>query len=477
MITLRMISHRYHGSVKLHFLLKQLVGYIIYWLSVWFLHLFIYHEDLLPKNYIWLSFLVPASAYIEKLARASNRQSLCGLSREQIANITQREIIFALVTVFGVIVMTKEPIASRAFLALFFTLYAIWIIWMNNVGHRSLQRYLYRSQERGKTKTLVLAPPREIERDEALRVSSILPGSDVMGYVAFGGSPSSAAIDMASFPVLGDFRDLARICKDYGARMLLTTGIEDRPSLVQSIQKMCDSYGIRLVWVDDKAHKFKGKIDAHQDGNRVYLTRYSEPLEDPVMRFLKRLIDLCFSLIIAITIFPWLCLGVWLLQKIKSPGPLFYTQKRTGRNGEIFEVFKFRSMHINDSAGVQAKVGDSRIYPGGNFLRKSSLDEIPQIINVLRGQMSVVGPRPHFIDHDQAFGEFIDNYAVRYFAKPGITGLAQTKGCRGETDTELKVFQRVRLDNFYLRNWSLWMDLKIIVATAWQVIFPPQSAR
>ncbi|MDF1813796.1 MAG: exopolysaccharide biosynthesis polyprenyl glycosylphosphotransferase [Verrucomicrobiales bacterium] len=472
-----MISHRYHGSAKLHFLLKQITGYFIYWAVVWFLHLFVYKEDLLPANYVWMSFLVPASAYLEKMARASNRQSLCGLSKEQIANITQREIIFALVTVFGVIVMIKDPTASRAFLAIFFTLYAAWIIWMNHTGHRKLQRYLYRNQEKGKTKTLVLASPREIERDQAMRVTSILPGSDVMGYVAFGGTPTSAAIDMATFPVLGDFRDLARICKDYGARMLLATGIEDRPSLVQSLQQMCDSYGMRLVWVDDKEHKFKGKIDAYKDGNRVYVTNWSEPLEDPMMRFYKRIVDLSFSLLIACTVFPVLCFAVWILQKKNSPGPMFYSQKRTGRNGEVFEVLKFRSMHVNDNAGIQAKKGDSRIFPGGNFLRKSSLDEIPQFINVLKGQMSVVGPRPHFVDHDQAFEKIVDDYAVRYFAKPGITGLAQTKGCRGETDTDLKVRQRVRFDNFYLRNWTPWMDIKIILATAWQVIFPPQSAR
>ncbi|MCB1090673.1 MAG: sugar transferase, partial [Verrucomicrobiae bacterium] len=163
--------------------------------------------------------------------------------------------------------------------------------------------------------------------------------------------------------------------------------------------------------------------------------------------------------------------------RIVSPGPLFYRQKRTGRNGEIFEVYKFRTMHVNDTPGAQAKVGDPRIFPGGRFLRKSSLDEIPQFINVLLGEMSVVGPRPHFVDHDSQFAEIVHDYSVRHFAKPGVTGLAQVKGCRGETDTHLKVRQRVRLDHFYLRNWSLLMDVCIVCDTAIQVIFPPKSAR
>ncbi len=472
-----MISNRHTGAVKLHFIIKQAVGYGLFWIVVWMLHLFAYHESLEPANYVWLSLLIPTAAYLEKVARAANRQSLCGLSKEQISNITQREVIFALVAVFGAIVMMGDTSSSRAFLATFFTLYACWITWLNHVGHRILLRHLYRNQGKGRTKTLILASPREIAKNQALQMTSIVPGADLMGYVAFGGQPSAAISNSISFPILGDFRDLAVICKEYSVRLLLAAGIEDRPSLVRSLQTMCDSYGMRLIWVDDKEHKFKGKLDTHQDGNRLFLTKWSEPLEDPVARLSKRTVDFTLSLLALITVFPILCLFVWYLHRSQSPGPLFYRQKRTGRNGEVFEVFKFRSMHVNDQAGVQAQLHDSRIFRGGALLRKTSLDEIPQIINVLKGQMSIVGPRPHFIEHDLAFEEIVDDYAVRYFAKPGITGLAQIKGCRGETDTNLKIQQRVRLDNFYLRNWTLWMDFQIICSTALQVIFPPKSAR
>lgn len=132
------------------FLCAQASGRVpAFWAVVWLLHLCFYGDELRPANYIWLSFLVPAAAYLEKLARASNRQSLCRLTREQISNITQREVIFALVTVFGAIVMMRDPTASRVFLAVFFTCYAAWITWMNHVGHRMIQRFLYRNREKG----------------------------------------------------------------------------------------------------------------------------------------------------------------------------------------------------------------------------------------------------------------------------------------------------------------------------------------
>lgn len=474
-----MISHRYHGSTRLFFVFKQVVGYALFWLSLLLLHWFVYKNELNPSNYIGLSMVVPIAAYIEKMVRAANRQSLCGLNKEKVTNITQREIIFSMVAVFGVIVMTKNMIPSRVFLALFFASYACWVTWMNFEGHRLLQRLLYRNQEKGKTKTIVLASQKEVDQDRALQMSSHLPGSDVLGYVLFGGEVAGATgSGGASLPLLGEFSNLSQICRETKARMLLTAGIEDRPGLVQSLQQMCDSMGMRLVWVDDKAEKFKGNLDVIQHGNQVYLTKWSEPLEEPFARVWKRVFDIVFASTVLVTIYPLLYTIVWVLQKLYSPlGPVIYKQERTGRNGEVFEVLKFRTMHLNGEAQKQATRGDARIYKGGDFLRRASLDEIPQFFNVFKGEMSVVGPRPHYINHDEEFKEIVDDYAVRFFAKPGVTGLAQVKGCRGETDSDKSVRQRVRLDNFYLRNWSPWLDFKIIFLTMAHLVFPPDSAR
>lgn len=476
-----MISHRYYGLIRLHFLLKQIGNLTLFWGLVWVLHLIFYGTELAPTNYARVSFLVPGAAILEFLVREERLRSLGGLSRSQVWSITQRELLFSLVAIFGLIVMSKDDSYSRVFLAIYFGASSAWTAWMNLVGYRLLHRSLYarnrvgeRPSGRHHANTVVLASPREIERDSALHMTASVPGAEVLGYVTYGGG---AVATMPAFPVLGDFANLKDICRTCHAKLLLALGLDDQPDLIRSLQQLCDSLGMRLIWVDDKIDRFRGNLDSRREGSKLILTNWQEPLEDPMNRVIKRTADIAISGIVCLTVLPALCAFVKILQILHSPGPLLYRQKRTGRDGEIFEVLKFRTMHLNDSPGRQATIGDPRIYPGGAFLRKSSLDELPQFWNVLAGQMSVVGPRPHFVDHDLEFAEYVDDYPVRHFAKPGITGLAQVKGCRGETDTPRKVRQRVRLDHFYLRHWSPLMDLCILCDTALQVIRPPRSAR
>lgn len=472
-----MISDRVHGLVRLHFVLKVAVGLALFWSIVWVLHLFVHGNDLEPVKYLGISLLIPSAAIIELLAREKKRRSLCGLSRRAIWSITQREILFVLVAIFGILVMRQNSDISRLFLASYVLIYSVWIAWMNQVGHRALQRRLFQNGKRGSAGTVIVAPPNKIESDTAMHMSGSLPGAELLGYVSYGGG--GAAIDAPHFPFpnLGDFSDLVDICRSCGARLLLALGLDEKPELVRSLQESCDSLGMRLIWIDDKADRFGGNLDAFQSGSKLYVTNWREPLEDPGNRFLKRSFDLAVSGAVSLTILPPLMVFVWMLHRIFSPGPLFYLQPRTGRNGDVFQMIKFRTMHLNDTPGVQAKKGDPRIFPGGDLLRKTSLDEMPQFFNVFVGNMSVVGPRPHFTDHDEQFSEIIGDYPVRQFAKPGITGLAQVKGCRGETETERKIRQRVRLDHFYLRRWSLLLDICIICDTAVQIVFPPKSAR
>jgi putative colanic acid biosynthesis UDP-glucose lipid carrier transferase len=154
--------------------------------------------------------------------------------------------------------------------------------------------------------------------------------------------------------------------------------------------------------------------------------------------------------------------------KLSSPGPVFFRQRRKGLKGRPFSIYKFRSMRVHaQERGVvrQATRNDNRITPVGRFLRRTSLDEIPQFINVLRGEMSIVGPRPHALEHDDLYGPLISGYLDRYRIKPGITGWAQINGYRGETDALEKMAGRVEYDLYYLRHRSFWMDIKIVLRT------------
>lgn len=187
-------------------------------------------------------------------------------------------------------------------------------------------------------------------------------------------------------------------------------------------------------------------------------------------RVVKRLEDLLVGVLISLMILP-VCLVIALAIKLTSPGPILFKQYRTGINGQRFKVYKFRSMKIHeDQSGwvTQATKDDPRITPIGAFLRRTSLDELPQFYNVLQGRMSIVGPRPHALAHNEHYKELVESYMRRHKVKPGITGWAQVNGYRGETDTLEKMQKRVEYDLWYIDNWSLWLDIKIIFLTVFK---------
>ncbi|QEG20500.1 undecaprenyl-phosphate glucose phosphotransferase [Mariniblastus fucicola] len=192
--------------------------------------------------------------------------------------------------------------------------------------------------------------------------------------------------------------------------------------------------------------------------------------------FLKRLLDVSVaSLALMIVGIPMLMIAAAV--KLTSKGPILFKQKRYGLDGKQIDVWKFRSMKVceNGDKVVQAKKNDSRLTPIGGFIRKSSLDELPQIFNVLSGQMSLVGPRPHATAHNEYYRKEIEGYMLRHKVKPGMTGLAQVNGCRGETETIDKMEARIKFDHKYIRDWSIWLDLKIMFKTLF-VVFSRQNA-
>ena len=195
------------------------------------------------------------------------------------------------------------------------------------------------------------------------------------------------------------------------------------------------------------------------------MTTYTSPLEEPLNRLIKRLFDVVFSimcLIFSALLLPFIVLAI----KRQSSGPVFFRQRRTGLDGHDFYCYKFRSMHVNaDADRLQATEDDPRKFPFGDFMRKTNIDELPQFWNVLLGDMSIVGPRPHMLAHTEQYDKLIDKYMVRHFVKPGITGWAQVTGFRGETRELWQMEGRVERDIWYMQHWSLWLDIRIIWMT------------
>ena len=196
---------------------------------------------------------------------------------------------------------------------------------------------------------------------------------------------------------------------------------------------------------------------------------YDTPLGDPAKNFVKRVEDITFSLLILTFIAP-LLLIISIAIKLNSRGPIIFKQKRYGLSGKEITIYKFRSMTSQDDGEIikQATINDIRITKLGAFLRKTSLDELPQFINVLQGNISIVGPRPHAVAHNEEYRKLIPTYMQRHIVKPGITGWAQINGWRGETDTLEKMEKRVEFDLYYINHWSLWMDIKIIILTVFK---------
>ena len=202
-----------------------------------------------------------------------------------------------------------------------------------------------------------------------------------------------------------------------------------------------------------------------------------EPLESLLNRSIKRLFDICFSIFIVVFVLSWMLPLLALLIKLESKGPVFFIQSRSGRENQKFNCYKFRSMRVNEDSDVkQASRNDYRITTIGAFMRRTNLDELPQFFNVLMGDMSVVGPRPHMISHTEEYSKMIEKYMVRHFLKPGITGWAQVRGYRGETKDTTAMVKRIEHDVWYLENWSFLLDMKIIFLTLWVTVIGDDNA-
>ena len=235
---------------------------------------------------------------------------------------------------------------------------------------------------------------------------------------------------------------------------------------IMDLMNYADNNLIRFKIIPDFRAFLDKKVTIDFYNNIPVLSLRKDPMENVFNLFLKRAFDIVFSISIILLIFPWLLPLISLLIKLTSPGPVFFKQKRTGRDNKEFFCYKFRTMKLNKEADqLQASTNDPRITPIGRFLRKTSLDELPQFFNVLIGDMTVVGPRPHMLKHTDDYSVAIDKFMVRHFVKPGITGWAQVRGYRGETQNPDKMVKRISHDLWYMENWSFLLDIKIILLT------------
>jgi putative colanic acid biosynthesis UDP-glucose lipid carrier transferase len=283
--------------------------------------------------------------------------------------------------------------------------------------------------------------------------------------------------ELSLHPILSKISDALEVCKEYGATEIYSTvSPEQNPHIYQLISK-ADQNCIRFKFVPDFGTFIKRQFHVEHLNEMPVISLRNEPMEDLDSRIRKRLFDIVVSSLVLLYILSWLIPLIALLIKIESKGPVFFIQPRSGKDNKNFPCLKFRSMFVNERANEkQATKNDSRITKIGKFLRRTNLDEFPQFLNVLTGHMSIVGPRPHMLKHTDEYSRLIGQYMVRQFLKPGITGWAQVNGFRGETQTILQMQKRVEHDLWYMENWSLWLDIKIMFLTVYNTFKGEENA-
>jgi putative colanic acid biosynthesis UDP-glucose lipid carrier transferase len=277
---------------------------------------------------------------------------------------------------------------------------------------------------------------------------------------------------------LGKFNDVFKYATDNIVDEIYCSLSSLSKDQINKIKKFAIEKGIVVKLIPNSNELYsKNQSREYYDDAVMVLNVKKLPFEFPENFFIKRIFDIVFSLFVCVFLLSWLWPILWVLVKLESKGPLLFKQKREGINVEKFVCYKFRSMKMNNlSHKIHATKNDNRVTKMGAFLRKTSMDELPQFINVLFGDMSVVGPRPHLESLSLEYQKDVKDYLKRHIVKPGITGLAQVSGCRGEIKNKIDIKNRVRFDIFYIENWSFSFDIKIILQTILNVFKGEEKA-
>ncbi len=291
-------------------------------------------------------------------------------------------------------------------------------------------------------------------------------GYNVLGYF----DDTSGDVSMEKIGYLGRVDALIDWLERNKVNYLFCNLSSDRVKEIQKIITYCENHLVHFYSVPNVRNYVYHRMSVQFIGNSVVLALRNEPMRTLRARLMKRTFDVVFSLLVIVLLLWWVTIIVAIVTMLTMPGPIFFRQKRNGLDNREFTCLKFRTMVVNkDADNLQATRNDERITKWGSFMRRTNIDELPQFLNVLVGDMSVVGPRPHMIRHNVEYQQLIDNYMVRFYCRPGITGWAQVTGSRGETRHVSEMEERIRKDIWYIENWTFMLDMRIIWLTIYNM--------
>lgn len=464
-----MVSHRSIGIRTSALACRLLMVSFSFWawLFIWQSTLFS-DSDVLKRYLLYNEFLL-----IGILFSWGGKHEARGLHHEWVGAIRQsfRQSLFGIFCVFLVVFALQDATVSRSFFFSYIPWFYLTLLFSNYFLPRSLGKWAFSGD---REERVALAGTVE----QAARLAPWLKQKSFVGFHTVGLiCPQPSAPVVSPFPVLGPIDQMSSILRDSSITQVIVLDLSLGSAWIRQMTHLCESAAVRLLAVHDLNTYFNHTTTTFEDDGVRFIGLRDEPLESPSNRFLKRLLDLSVAIPVVFLILPFSTLFVWILQCIQSPGSVFFKQVRTGMMGRPFTIYKYRTMDVHQGdESKQASKGDPRIYPGGGLLRRFSVDELPQFINVLRGDMSVVGPRPHLPKHEELFAKVMSKYFIRKFIRPGLTGWAQVNGFRGEIHCENDIQKRVEADIHYLENWSFSFDCLILLKTIKHCVFPPRSA-
>lgn len=277
--------------------------------------------------------------------------------------------------------------------------------------------------------------------------------------------------------ILGNIKDMEQIITERNVEVVVIALPFSESFHLDEIIAACSRLAVRTHIIPDYLSVTSKKFQVNVIGDFPIITVRNEPLAEAHWQFIKRIIDIVFSVLVFIFVLSWLFPLISFLNKISGNGSTLFVQDRLGVKDQIFQCYKFRTMYIkseNKNTYQPTYEGDPRVTKIGRFLRKSNIDELPQFINILKGEMSVVGPRPHPLPYNEFYKQIVDEIKIRSWVKPGLTGWAQVHGYRGdvvdEEENKKRIMKRIEYDLWYIENWSIWLDIQIILLTIWQMI-------
>ena len=444
-----MVTQRTEGFYRLFLLCQIVIVALLFWFGVWVMVTFYSPSaELTWRRYSIYCGMLVLGMFLESLTRDGSKNYFLQNELLRQHRLSLRQTIASTGTLVLYLIATKDAFISR----IFFFNFVPWLYVALLFSHYYLPSVLARTIFKREDNTLLIGSTRKAAqlRDWLQRKATI--GLHAVGLI------SDEKIDKTEdgIPVLGTAEDLERIVRERGITQVILLEFPLFTEINWNIIRTCDQLGVRLLIVSDLEEKLRHPVTHFEDDGFRFIGLREEPLENPLNRFFKRAIDLAISLPVMLFVFPVLTLVVRIAQWLQSPGPLFHAQIRAGMQNRQFTIYKFRTMRPDHTeVARQASDNDERVYPLGKWFRKLSIDEVPQFWNVLRGDMSIVGPRPHLIEHNKQFSRLMANYHVRAFVKPGITGLAQVRGFRGEARNSDDIANRVACDLEYLENWNL----------------------